>query len=183
MYELRLLNIMMFSQKTTKKYRSAKRSRLGSTLLNTLIAVVILLIAFVGTSSIRYHSSLDARKAISQINAARIALLLSEGWRGIDGDINYDPISNLGSEITITSDEGPEAPIDYTVLDSYKIQIDNDTDTGYQIIYYATLSWKDVNTGLRALNITIAWAQKDRDIDGLSGTDKSYTLTNYVLTI
>lgn len=156
-------------QKTKKTwYRS------GMSLTETMNAVAILSITLIGVSGYRYCSSLDARKADAYIASARIGYLLSESWRGMQGYEAYDPVARLGAGMTITASEGPDAPGGYTVLGSYKIVLND-------ITFYATLSWKDINSNLRALNITIVWAQRTHEQNGIDDSDKSFELTTYVL--
>jgi len=57
--------------------------RRGMTLVETLVAITILLIALIGTSTFRYNAALDGRKADAQTTAARIALMFCESWKGI----------------------------------------------------------------------------------------------------
>lgn len=155
---------------TTKKtwYRS------GISLTETMNAVAILSITLIGVSGYRYCSSLDARKADAYIASARIGYLLSESWRGMQGYEAYDPVARLGAGMTITASEGPDAPGGYTVLGSYKIVLND-------ITFYATLSWKDLSSGLRALNTSIVWAQRTHEQNGIDDSDKSFELTTYVL--
>ncbi len=154
--------------------------RFGSTLISTLVAVAILLIAFIGTMSMRYHASLDGRRASAQTAAARIALLVSESWRGWQGDLTYNPITHLGTEITVVTSTGPSTPSGFTLLGSYKIIPDQTQFDTNGADYFATLSWKDVQPGLRALNVVVSWAQRGEK--GIAKTDKTFTLTTYALT-
>jgi hypothetical protein len=154
--------------------------RSGSTMISSLIAVAILLIALIGTSSLRYHAALDGRKAAAQTSAARIALMVTESWRGWQGDLSYNPITHLGSEITVSASSGPNIPAGFTLLGSYKIILDQNQGDTNGADYFTTLSWKDVQPGLRALNVVIGWAQKGER--GLNKADKTFTLTTYALT-
>lgn len=184
----------MFSKAGKKGFRFHKKSynlqtarykQRGSTLISSLIAVAIILIAIIGTSNFRYYTALDSRRATAQTEAARIALLLCESWRGVQGDLNFDPITNLGSDLTLSIEEGPECPEDFTSLGSYLIMLDKNDDqddSEYHISYYTTLSWNDIQPGLRALNVTVAWAQRDLSVGGYDSADKSFTLTIYTLT-
>ncbi len=156
------------------------RHRSGVSLVGTLVAVVILLIAVIGTSSFRYCSAMDARKADAQASAARIALTLCESWRGINGDVTYDPIAHLGTSLAITqSTSGPAKPSDFTFLGSYVIKLKDI----HGVTHYATLSWKDVQPGLRALNVTVAWAQRGPGANRTENVDKSFRLTIYTSTL
>jgi hypothetical protein len=156
------------------------QSRTGATLVSTLIAAAIVMIALIGTSNFRYYVTMDARKAAAQTTAARTALMLCENWRGIQGSLTYDPVAYLGSDITMVSDKGPAQPDDFTLLGSYKIVMDEKKDDVEGTNYYVTLSWKDIQPGLRALNVVVTWAQRGQT--GSENTDKSYTLTIYCLT-
>ncbi len=160
--------------------------RSGSTLVGSLVAVAIILIALIGTSNFRYYTALDTRRATAQTEAARIALLLCESWRGIQGDLNYDPITTYGPDLIISSDAGPESPDDFTSLGSYLIKLGSSTDDQdgvYHISYYTTLSWKDIQPGLRALNVIVSWAQHETETPDFDNTDKSFSLTIYTLTL
>lgn len=157
------------SQKTKKAwYRS------GISLTETMNAVAILSITLIGVSGYRYCSSLDARKADAYIASARIGYLLSESWRGMQGYEAYDPVARLGAGMTITASEGPDAPGGYTVLGSYKIVLND-------ITFYATLSWRDINSSLRTLNTILVWAQRTHEQTDINDADKSFELTTYVL--
>ena len=162
------------------------RFRSGSTLISSMVAVAIVLIAIIGTSNFRYYTTMDTRRAIAKTESSRLALLLCESWRGLQGDLNYNPITVLGSDLAINEDDGPECPEDFTKLDSYLIQLDSNsllTKTNeYHISYYVTLSWKDIQPGLRALNVVIAWSQKESSSEGLGSADKTFSLTIYTLT-
>lgn len=156
------------------------RCRWGMSLVGTMVAVVILLIAVIGTSSFRYYSAMDTRRADAQTAAARIALTLCESWRGISGDVTYNPIAHLSTNLAITqSTVGPAQPSDFTLLGSYAIELDD----VHGVTHYATLSWKDVQPGLRALNVVVAWAQRGPGADGTENVDKSFRLTIYSATI
>jgi hypothetical protein len=154
--------------------------RTGTTLASTLTAVTIILIALIGTSNFRYYAALDARKATAQTTAARTALMLCENWRGIQGSLSYDPVTYLGPDLNVVQDKGPDKPDDFTLLGSYKIVMDEQKDDVEGTNYYVTLSWKDLQPGLRALNVVIVWAQRGEA--GFENTDKLFTLTIYCLT-
>lgn len=158
------------------------RCRRGMTLIGTLIAVTILLIALIGTSTFRYSAALDGRRATVHTAAARVALVLSESWRGLYGDETHDPILLATSDMSIAKSSwiGHSAPVDFTLLGNYVIVLDNDNPDG--VNYYATLSWKDVQPGLRALNVNVAWAQRAAGANGTEDVDKSYVLTVYTQT-
>jgi Tfp pilus assembly protein PilV len=156
-----------------KRYSAKKRGwrskRNGFSLLDVIIASTVLLIVIVGTVSYRYHSALDQRKAAMQITAARAAQLLYESWRGVQGAATYNPTAYTWVDMTISVGSGPAAPSGFTSLGSYAISA-NDFN------YTATLSWQNISTGLRAVNVAIAWPTSN------AGTpNASYTLTSYTL--
>lgn len=155
------------------------RSRRGVTLVGTLVAVVVLLIALIGTSTFRYTAALDGRRADAQTTAARVALLLAESWRGLNGDLTLDPIQLAAGDfgISASSWDGHVTPAGFTLLGDYEIVMDTGDPDG--LVYYATLSWNDVQPGLRALNINIQWAQRSETLERAKNVDKSYALTVY----
>jgi len=155
--------------------------RRGVSLVSTMVAVVIILIALIGTSSFRYSAALDGRKANAQTTAARIALTLCESWRGINGDVTFDPIQLSGPDLDIDLlDVNLDKPADFNLLGNYRVVLE--PDDVYNINYYATLSWKDVQAGLRALNVVVAWAQRDLGGNVVQDVDKTFRLTIYTQT-
>ena len=150
------------------------RCRSGFSLVSIMIAITILIAALIGTSNFRYYSALDAKKATAKITASRIGLMLCENWRGLGGIETYDPVEYLSPDLTITTSTGPTKPADFTLLGSYTVTVNNDN-------FFVTLSWKDVSTGLRALNIIVSWAQRVQGTSTLNDADKSFRLTTYAL--
>ena len=144
------------------------------TLTEILAAAAILTVVVLATTKCRYHSTLDAKRANMQMTAARMGLTFCESWRGIKGAETYDPSVHLGSELTLTAGAGPAEPADFTLLGTYAVVSDGET-------YYVTLSWKDVKTGLRALNVIVAWTQQVKTVITLDDADKLFELTTYTL--
>jgi hypothetical protein len=101
--------------------------------------------------------------------------MLCESWRGVNGDGTYDPVAHLGSDLSVAAGAGPANPDDFTLLGSYTVQFDD--GTGVED-YSMTLSWKDVKPGLRALNVSVAYASRDQQ----ESADKSFGLTVYTQT-
>ena len=153
------------------------RCRRGMSLMGTMVAVTILLIALIGTSTFRYAAALDGRRADAHTTAARVALALSESWRGIRGDLTYNPTAYSGSDLEVAVGEGPLKPEDFTLLGSYTVQFDDGAGVND---YAATLSWKDIQPGLRALNVVVAWASREEG--NIATADKSFGLTVYTQT-
>jgi hypothetical protein len=148
-----------------------------------MVAVAILLIALIGTSTFRYAAALDGRRADAHTTAARIALTLGESWRGVRGDLTYDPEIHLDTGLQVAAVEGPLKPEDFTLLGSYSVQFGDGAGVND---YLATLSWKDIQPGLRALNIIVAWASREVEVDAkqnpVDAADKSFGLTVYTQT-
>jgi prepilin-type N-terminal cleavage/methylation domain-containing protein len=154
---------------------SQSKHRKGLTIVEVMVAITVLAVAALGASAYRYYSTLDVRRADMRTTAARLGLLLCESWRGAGGDTSYDPTAHLGSDLTITS-VSPPSQFQYTGFSSlggYLFETDD-------INYYAFLSWKDVSAGLRALNVVVAWAQRDTGPATIDDADKIYALTTYV---
>jgi Tfp pilus assembly protein PilE len=146
----------------------------GSSLIEVMLAAAVVSIAIIGGVSYRYYSSLDGRRANIHATTARVALMLCESWGGTNGSLTYDPVVHLDSDsLTITADDGPEAPADFTTLSSHKLIVSN-------VTCYATLSFKDIDTGLRALNVRVAWQRRDKSDKGLSDMDSVFELSSYV---
>ena len=150
------------------------RCRSGFSLISVMIAMTILIAALIGTSNFRYYSALDAQKAAAKITASRIGLMLCESWRGLGGTETYDPVAYLSPDLTITASSGLAEPGDFTLLGSYTVNVNNAN-------FYITLSWKDVSAGLRALNIIVAWAQREQGQSSLNDADTTFQFTTYAL--
>jgi len=144
------------------------------TLVEVIAAILILSIAVLGTSAYRYYAALDARKATMHTTAAGIGLLLCESWGGLSDPNTFAPDTYFGSDLAIT-------PITYlpgfeyegfTPLGGYMVVADGAS-------YYALLSWKDVSTGLRALNVVVAWTHRGHVVTSIADIDKSFELTTY----
>ena len=144
----------------------------GVTLIEVMLAILILSIAVFGASGYRYHATLDARKADMHSTAARIGLLLCESWRGVKGTETYDPTAYFASELTITTITVPYEfeYTGFTLLGGYAVVLNGAN-------YYAILSWKDVYTGLRALNVVVAWSPREQV--SIAGAYKLFELTTY----
>lgn len=150
--------------------------RKGLTITEVIICIVILLIVVIGATAYSYSAALNIRKAGIYSTGARLGLLLCEQWRGLHGSEYYDPTNtNFGSDLTITSiDNDDLTPEDFTHLGTYQI-VTNDNN------FFATLSYEDINTDLRALNVIIAWAQIDPGVENIDGTNTFIKLTNYAI--
>jgi hypothetical protein len=150
-----------------------------------MVAVTILLIALIGTSTFRYAAALDGRRADANTTASRVALTLCESWRGVRGATTFNPTAYSGSDLAVAAGEGPDKPEDFTRLGSYTIKFKDGAGVNN---YTATLSWKDIQPGLRALNVVVAWASREQAVVSTTKTagptpDKSFGLTVYTQTL
>lgn len=158
---------------SVKKIMRLKRFT-GSFMIEVMFAAAVVSIAVIGGISYRFYSSLDGRRAAIHATTARVALLLCESWRGTNGSLTYDPVAHLDSDsLTITAGDGPEAPDDFTTLSSHKIIVSD-------VTCYATLSFNDIDTCLRALNVRIAWQRRDQSNKEFSDMDSVFELNSYV---
>jgi len=148
-------------------------SKKAFTILEIMIAIVIFIIAFLGTSAYRYGASLDARRADLQTKATRTALLFCEAWNGVGGAASFKPVAAFSSDITISASVGPDAPSDFTWLGSYKVSFEG-TD------YFVTLSWKKPDPDLKALSVIVNWDASGQNTDNFADAQESYRLTTYV---
>ncbi len=155
-----------------------KKSRSGLTLIEVIVAAVVIVVAVIGTIGFRYYCALDARKTDVQVTATRIGLLLLEGWKAMgarsatDPYNNYDPLNLpvVGSEVQITSDVGPDMPTGFNSFGSYLVIVDG-------AYYYAALSYQDEpSNDLRILNVSVAWPEKYPKW-ALSSTDRTVRFT------
>lgn len=156
-----------------KKFRGS-----GFTIIEIVVAAVILAIVVVAAAGYRYHSTMDVRKAEIQTTATKIALMLLEGWRGEMGLSTYDPVAYFatsGMTVTKITSGGITKPNEFdTELGRYRIDTDG-------VVYYATLSSKAVIPNVRpqALNVVIGW-RLDRGPGNLASTDKVIRMTSFV---
>jgi len=159
---------------TTKRSKSTG----GFTFTEVMGAILVLTVAVLGTSAYRYHATLDVRTAEMKTTGARIGCLLCETWGGVSDPNAFDPVSHLGTDLaitSITSSAGPGTPSNHRELGTYEITVDGDD-------YRATLFWKDVSAGLRALSVFIVW-EWDPQVHSMSShpISKSFRLTTYVV--
>lgn len=155
------------------------------TLIEVLLAIVIIAIAVIGASGYRYFAALDARKASTRSTAARIALLLSENWRGLGYDRIglYEPATHFKDEDPgelevsdpfATRGPGSDGNFD-RFLGQYEITANNTQ-------FWATLAWKQEAANLIALNTVVAWEARKGN-KGESGNivvNRTFKLTTFV---
>jgi len=151
--------------------------RAGLSIVGVMVFAAVVSIAIIGTSGYRYFSSIEIRKSDTGITAGNVAQMLCESWRGVRGDENYDPTADTGLGLTIAScSTGPEPPPGFTLLRNEKYKVISENHS-----FYVTMSYYDIDNGLRALNVKTAWNQRDIPDNNLVITDKTLSLTSSVI--
>lgn len=137
------------------------------------MSVMVLAIAVVGTVKLRYRAIVDCEIAEAAVSASRAALTLAETWRGVQGSESFDPVASLSTYLTIAAEnDGPAEPGGFTLLGQYRVELDS-------VNYYSTLSYQDINTDLRMLNVIVSWEQRGTESMVFADADKSFVLTVY----
>ena len=152
----------------------------GVTIVEVMITIVIILIAIVGTSAFRYHSTLLIRRAEVRTTAARLAAALLNGWKGAGSHSGYSAY-----ELLDPSDYNPSDPNDYNPNDIDPVEfgllglrtyfnvpgppvaagfsaLDTNSNPNYRFVidgvnYYVTLSYQDEVGEPRLLSVCVAW--------------------------
>jgi prepilin-type N-terminal cleavage/methylation domain-containing protein len=138
----------------------------GVTLIELVIAILIISIVSVGAINYQYFGTRMAHRADAEITATRTARLILDNWKKTGGDENF----NL-----VDLDMGFTQPSQKTY---YLITVN-------QLPLTVTIAWQDVEidtnagVGLRQLQVTIQWRQ-DYKIGDVNSTDPSYITTTYV---
>jgi len=150
----------------------------GFTLVEIAISILIVMVLAAGAMGYQYHSARDVRLSEVQASAARVSMLLLEGWKGAEGTADFDPVSAFNSEITISaSATGPSVPNDrdgmsLTLLGRYEITIEG-------VYFYVTLSWKDVSSlEPKVLNATTSW-RRDYGQGTLEGNEPAVQYSTF----
>lgn len=74
-----------------------KKHQTGLTLIEVMIVVLIIAVAIIGAMSFRFFCVTDSKKADVQVNAARIASMLLENWKGSGAPSPYNPTGSFPS--------------------------------------------------------------------------------------
>jgi len=158
-----------------------RRYLTGLTLIEAMVTILVLGVIVIGAAGFRYYSALDARKAVKEADAARIALMFLESWRGRQGNPSFDPKTQLYNPtgfITGPSGSFPPVPTDitWTPLGSYTVTMKPVNPSEPALTYYVTLSYNTTEKpGIRILNAIVAWP--------ISMIEKNYTASGNYCTI
>ena len=149
---------------------SVRGTRLATamTLVEVMLATVVLVIAATGALSFEHHTARHTKIARAQISGTRTARLLLEDWMSTGGSSEYDPAA-LGLGFSANGD-------------TYAVTVDG-------VPMLVTLAWKDVDYDataeitLRRLDVTVRFkaASQAADADRLEKI-RPVVLTTYVRT-
>ncbi|MDO8336408.1 MAG: prepilin-type N-terminal cleavage/methylation domain-containing protein [Candidatus Saccharibacteria bacterium] len=160
------------------------KSKIGLTLIEIMVAILIISVAVIGAMGFRFYCITDAKKADVQANAARIGSMMLETWKGLGGGTDSTMITkfknalvNLSSQYSIDNKEktpGPAVPSGFIALtNNYEVK-----DLANQVYYYAALSYKKSSTEPNAMNASIMWRQKYGN-DKNDATAHTLSMTTY----
>jgi prepilin-type N-terminal cleavage/methylation domain-containing protein len=162
-----------------KKDRRVTRQRRGFSLTEVMISILIVMVLATGAMGYQYNSTRDVKISEVQASAARIAMLLLEGWKGQQGDMAFDPVVVFGDEMTIQTAPGPSVPdnssgIPLTLLDSYEVALRG-------VYYFVTLSYEASSASEpMLLNATVAW-RGDYTQNALEGDERFVRYSTFLV--
>jgi type II secretory pathway pseudopilin PulG len=135
-----------------KKFQ-IKQNR-GGTLVEVMVAVLVLMVILIGVLSYLYFTAMDARRTDVRVTASRLGLLLLEGWKTVEGADTYDVVSDFAQPpLTDFSNPGSldDVPGLANLLQGRSFRVDVDGTK-----YFVKLSYDDA-AAPRTLNAAIAW--------------------------
>lgn len=145
------------------------KSKPAFTLVEALVAMVILAVTALGALAYQYHAASHSKLAQSQMTAIRVAQMLLEDWKSTGGDINYDPAA-LGLGFSVSG----EIDSDYVVtVDDLQMWIK--LDKGGGPVAFDNIA----EVELWQLVVSIKW-KRDYSNSVPDADDPSITLTTYV---
>ena len=162
-----------------KKDRQVTRQRRGFTLTEVMISILIVMVLVTGAMGYQYNSTRDVKISEVQASAARIAMLLLEGWKGRQGDTAFDPADVFSDKMTIQTASGPDVPdnaagVPLTTLGSYEVVLRS-------VYYYVTLSYEASSASEpMLLNATVAW-RGDYTQNALEGDERFVRYSTFLV--
>lgn len=146
--------------------RHPPRQSAGVTLIELIVATMILAIASLGALTYQYHAVKRARSAQAEIAATQLAQLLLDDWKSTGGSEFYDPGSlNLGLE-QIGSD-----PIYRVTLNGFPMRA--------QLWYTDVSTDEAAGVTLREIRVSIRWRRDYKNLEP-SASDPIFTSSTYV---
>lgn len=138
----------------------------GVTLVEVIVATLVLAVASLGALSYQYHAVRRAKLAQVEITAAQLAQLLIEDWKSHGGEDQYNPL-DLNMDFEKTKLDG-----------TYKITFN---DFPMQVELRHTDIDIDTAAGvtLREIRIIIRWRRDYADLSP-ADSDPEFTTTTYV---
>jgi type II secretory pathway pseudopilin PulG len=135
--------------------RVRKNRNTGLTLIEVMIAILVIMIVVIGAITYMYACMCNARRAEVRITATRVGELLLDAWKNTGGALTFNPqyVLNFLPSGDISDADGPGGFTDE--LAEYRIKIDG-------VNYFVTLSYLDELYGdredpMRQLNVRVAW--------------------------
>jgi len=160
----------------------AKRAAYGVTLIETMVAVAIMLVAVTGATFYQYYTVLDARKADMRMEASRLGLTLLEGWKGAGCATDFDPQTDFanGQSAEFTAALGVwdtgygVGPLEMEVC---KYAVTTEKNTYFMILSYTDESVTD-NIPM-AMNALVTWDSRGYGGSNAADAGSSLRLTTY----
>lgn len=160
--------------------KTSPRKQSALTLIEVMVAIVVVAVAVIGAMGYRYYCALDAKKADVQMNAARLCSLLLEDWKAHGGAATYDPTVSIPSStgiFTISAPNGcpgPVLPTGFTSLkDCYWI-VENGVN------YYVRLSYKPATAPVPiTLMASVGWKADYQTTGSSADLAKTVSMTTY----
>lgn len=159
------------------------KKKSGVTLVELMVAMVVIIIAVLGATMYRYGSVTDARKADIQMCAGRVALLVMEEWKVAAGSYTFD----LADDISLNSvfaNGSDDITISAKIDDYWRVSLTGGKDSHY----YVKIGWEDDidddgsdDDGIRRLDVQVAW--KLSAVSGVPDTGdwaRAVNLSSYV---
>jgi type IV pilus assembly protein PilV len=142
------------------------RTAAGVTLVELVVATLILAVASLGALTYQYHAVKRAKTARSEITAAQLTQLIIEDWKSNGGSEFYDPLElDLGLESTGTDR-------------LYKMTL-NEFPMWIQLWYGDVDTDEAAGVTLREIRVTISWRRDYLD-QTPGASDPVFTATTYV---
>ncbi len=156
----------------------------GLTLVEVMVATVILVVAALGALRCQYYAAGHGRIARAQIAAARTAQLLIEDWKSTGGSTEYDP-----SDLQLGFSEPLAIPDDFSTPEGLGTPLNDgvhsftlDGTAMLAMLKYLNVNEDDQATAaLRQLAVVVRFAETGDEDSGDRLADMSpVTLVTYV---
>lgn len=163
--------------------RVRRHRKNGLTLIEVMVSLLVILIIAIGAMSYMYASAVHAKEADVRATAARIGLLLMEGWKGNGVDVTlFNPADTAQGfnklPLSDFSDPGmlPSLPGLTNTLHNYRIE-------AYNIKYFVKMTYSNYalsDTMPRSLSICVAWNRDYRSAT-LGANPNTVVISDYAI--